>query len=252
MIKLLKYDWKRSNDGILSTLVILVIVQAALSIVGLMKHWDETLIVGLSIFGYLLAFILLFIHSMRTFDSNIKSYSRRLLPQHPIKGIGASILLCWIVLGLIAIMAAIHIPIFATFSSIDWSFFKDNFKFVGAAKAILIVQIIWAYTSFIISILASITVAGCFRFKGAAWMGIIFFFAIHSLLVWIDYLLFGNDDSSAGLVSITSEIGDTSSVTLSSNLNMNYFFGQFLLEAVFTGALLYLTVYLLKKKVEIQ
>ncbi|CAM4486972.1 hypothetical protein FHS16_004880 [Paenibacillus endophyticus] len=252
MIKLLKYDWKRSNDGILSTLAILIIVQAALSIVGLVKDWDENLIVGLSIFGYVLAFILLFIHSLRTFDTNIKSYSRRLLPQHPIKGIGASILLCWIVLGLITLIAAIHIPIFAAFSNNDWSFIKDNIKFVGAAKAIVIVEILWAYTLFIISILASITVAGCFRFKGAAWIGIIFFFAIHSLLIWIDYLLFGDNESSAGFVSITSDVGDTTSVTLSSNLKVDYFFGTFLLETLFTGALIYLTVYLLKKKVEIQ
>ncbi|WP_138752858.1 hypothetical protein [Paenibacillus sinopodophylli] len=251
MIKLLKYDWKRNNDGILSTLAILVIVQAVFNIVGFMKHWDESVLLGFSIFGYVLAFMLLVIHCFRTFDSNLKSYSRRLLPQHPIKAIGASILLCWIVLGLILAIVAIHIPIFAAFSTIDFSFFRDNVKFEGAAKGIAILEIVWAYTAFIISILASIAVAGCFRFKGAAWIGIVFFFASQTLAVWIDNLLFGSNDSDLGLVSIIGEFGESSSVTVSTNLDIGYLFGPFLLQLVFMGAFLYLTVYLMNKKVEI-
>src|SRR4029453_12659316 len=174
MIKLLKYDWKRSSDGILSTLAILIILEAALSITGITRNWDESVVIAFSIFGYVLAAVLLFIHCCRTFDQNIKSYGRRLLPLHPIKGIGAAILLCWICMLLVTVIAAIHVPLYTAFS--DNPFLKENIHFEKLSIFGFILSILWAFTAFLISILASITVARSFRFKRSAWIGILFFF----------------------------------------------------------------------------
>jgi hypothetical protein len=250
MIKLLKYDWKRSSDGILSTLAIMVVLEAALSITGLTQNWNESVVLSFSIFGYVLAMSLLFIHCCRTFDQNLKSYSRRLLPLHPINGVGSAVLLSWICAILIAVIAAIHIPIYFAFSDIDTSFIKENFLFEKGSIFWIIIGSAWTYTSLLISILASITVARSFRFKRSAWIGILFFFGTQFIIAWISDIIFDHGEDSLGFIEINStQTGNAMSVQ--SSFSIGAFTGPFLLELVFTAGFLYLMLYLINKKVEI-
>lgn len=250
MIKLLKYDWKRNSDGILSTIAILAVLEAALTITGLTQNWNESVVIPFSIFGYVLALSLLFIHCCRTFDQNLKSYSRRLLPIHPINGVGSTILLSWICVILIAVIAAIHIPIYFAFSDIDTSFIKENVQFEKGSILWIILGSAWTFTSLLISILASITVARSFRFKRSAWIGILFFFGAQSIIAWISDVIFNYGQDSLGFVEINStQTGNA--MSFQSSFNLNTFTGPFLLELVFTAGFLYLMLYLLNKKVEI-
>lgn len=251
MIKLLKYDWKRSNDGILSTLAIFIILEAAFSITGLTRNWDEGLITAFSIFGYVMVFILLFIHCCRTFERNIKSYSRRLLPLHPINGIGAAILLGWIIMLLVLIIAAIHIAIFIAFSDMDIQYFKEHVSLENGALFGMVISYIWMYTSFMLSILCSITVARSFRVKHSTWIGIVFFFGVQSIASWLTYQLFDQREGMMGIVSVNVPQSNSGSVTFGSSFNVDFLFGPFLLDLAFTLGYLFLMIYLLKKKVEI-
>jgi hypothetical protein len=250
MIKLLKYDWKRSSDGILSTLAILIILEAALSITGITRNWDEALVISFSIFGYSLAMVLLFIHCCRTFDQNIKSFSRRLLPLHPIKGVGTAILLSWICALLILAIAAIHIPIYTAFSDIDNSFLREKIQLEKGSIFYMILSIVWTYTTFTISVLASITVARSFRVKKSTWIGILFFFGVQVLIAWLTSVLFNQDEASMGFFSIkgTSTEG---SFTFGASNDLSYLAGPFLIELAFTVGFLFLMNYLLNKKVEL-
>lgn len=224
MMKLLKYDWKRSNDGILSTLAILIILEAALSITGSLRNWDEVLVIPLSIFGYIMVMLMLFIHCCKTFDGNIKSFSRRLLPLHPIQGIGASIVLSWIVWILVTAIAAIHFLLYSVFLDINIS---EYVEFTGWGWFSVILTGIWSYTAAIIAILASITVARSFRIKRSAWIGIVFFFAVQSFAVWIDHLLFNQDESSFGIISLNSTDAGLNSISLGSSFNTDFYSDHF-------------------------
>ncbi|WP_054028234.1 hypothetical protein [Bacillus sp. FJAT-28004] len=251
MIKLLKYDWKRSNDGVLSTLAIFIILEAALSITGATRNWDENLIIAFSIFGYVMTFILLFIHCCRTFDRNLKSYSRRLLPLHPINGIGAAILLGWITMLLVLIIAAIHIAIFLAFSDMDIQAFKEHVSLEKGALFGMILSYIWMYTSFMLSILCSITVARSFRMKHSTWIGIVFYFGIQIIASWLTNKLFDQSEGMMGIVSVNIPQTNSDVVTFGSSFNTDFLFGPFLLELAFTLGYLFLMIYLLKKKVEL-
>lgn len=251
MIKLLKYDWKRSNDGILSTLAILIILEAALSITGFIRDWEDAIVLSFSIFGYVLALILLFIHCCRTYDGNIKSFSRRLIPLHPIHGIGAIIILSWIILLLVTIIALIHITIYLNFSDASWSEWHKIVEFKHGGLFGIVVAGLWTYTSIIIAILASITVARSFRMKRSAWIGIVFFFAVQSLIAWFNSLLFDSNQAPLGIISMETSSVDPGAVSFASSLNTDYLFGPSLLELAVNAGFLLLTIYLLNKKVEV-
>lgn len=251
MIKLLKYDWKRSSDGILSTLAILIIMEAALSITGYLRNWDDGVVIPLSIFGYVMVMVLLFIHCCRTFDSNIKSFSRRLLPLHPIQGIGALILLSWIVLLLVTAVAAIHVLLYTTLLDINMSEIVKLVEFSGRGWFGVALSGLWTYTVAVIAILASITVAGSFHYKRTAWIGIIFFFVVQSVAVWLENILFNQNESSFGVISVNSSHVESSGVSFESSFTTNFLVGPFLLDLVITASLVALMVYLLNKKVDL-
>lgn len=251
MIKLLKYDWKRSSDGILSTLAILIIVEAVLTVIGVTRNWNEAVLIGLSIFGYIMALVLLFIHCFRTFDGNIKSYSRRLLPLHPIHGIGATILLGWAIMLTVTIIASIHIPLFLAYSGIDIDQLKEFVSFQKDSLIGLAITGLWMYTTFMIVILCSITVARSFRMKHNAWIGIVFFFATQTITSWISYKFFDQNENAIGFISINEPQTNENAITFASTLNMDFLLGPFLLDTAFMAGYVLLMIYLLKKKVEL-
>lgn len=250
MIKLLKYDWKRSSDGILSTLAILIILEAALTIVGISRNWDEPIVISLSACGYFMALVLLVIHCSRTFDHNLKSYSRMLLPLHPIKGIGASLLLSWACMIMVAIIIAIHLPLYLGYSNADIVQLNDVFNFEMGALLVIILSVFWTFTTLMLLILCSITVARSFRLKRSAWIGIIFFFAVQSLLVWLNSILFNKEGNLFAFISLSNTQGEPDQITFGSSLNADFLLGPYLLDLAFAIGYLALIIYLLKKKVD--
>lgn len=250
MMKLLKYDWKRSSDGILSTFAILIIVQVVLTIVGKMNNWVDALILGLSAFFYMLTGALLFINCCKSFDHNIKSYSRRLLTLHPMNGIGAVILLSWIILVAITAIATIHFWIYTGYTNWDFSLLKESELWSIRSIAIMLLQGLWMYTFLLVSIMFSITVARSFRVRRSTWIGVLFFILLYTVYFYIDHLLFNGSSASAGNVSF-EVTENTNGISFLSSQGVNFLIGPFLLEAVIVAGSLYLMSYLLNKKVEI-
>lgn len=250
MMNLLKYDWKRNSTLLLSTLAVLIIVQAALSIVGEVRDWNEGVTLVLSILGYVAVVILIYINCCRTFDHNIKSFSRRLLPLHPLKGVGAVVLLSWLGVIAVTLIAVIHILLYLTIKGMSISELLDGLTTFSALDIIKVVAaVVWLYTSLLITIMAAITITRCFRSKHAIWIGIIFFFAGTSLVGWLENLLFekGSFDNVTGESSeLNNEV-----ISFTSSLQFDIPLGPILLEMACVAALLYLITYLLNKKVEI-
>lgn len=250
MIKLLKYDWKRNSTLLLSTFAVLIIVQAALTIVGETRDWDNQIVIVLSTLGYVAVSILIFVNSCRTFDHNIKSYSRRLLPLHPLKGIGAVVLLNLLVAVTVVAVAVIHSLLYIAFMGMNINELLEGITFNTLTVIKLVAVAIWAYSSVLIVIMAATTVTRCFRSKHAIWIGIIFFFATMSLISWLEDVLFERSGVEFSGVSVGNEINNDS-ILFSSSLDFDIPLGPILLEMVGVGALLFLMTYLLNKKVEL-
>ncbi|MGG1638765.1 hypothetical protein [Paenibacillus sp. NRS-1760] len=245
MMNLLKYDWKRNITLVLSTFVVLIIMQAALTIVGDVRDWNNQIVLVLSVLGYTAVAILLFVNSCRTFDHNIKSFSRRLLPIHPLKGVGAVVLLSLLVAIAVVAVAVIHILLYIAFMGMNISELLDGITFNTLTVIKLLAVSIWAYSTVLIVIMAATTVTRCFHSKHAIWIGIIFFFATMSLISWLENVLFESSEGAFRGVSVENEF------SFSSSLDFDIPLGPILLEMVVVGALLYLITYLLNKKVEL-
>ncbi|WP_312115653.1 hypothetical protein [Brevibacillus reuszeri] len=250
MMNLLKYDWKRNSTLLLSTFAVLIIVQAALTIVGETRDWDKQMVIALSILGYTAVAVLIFVNSCRAFDHNINSFSRRLLPLHPLKGVGAVVLLSLLVAIAFVAVAVIHILLYVAFMGMNISELLGGITFNSLTVIKLVAVSIWAYSSILIVIMAATTVTRCFRSKHAIWIGIIFFFATISLISWLENVLFERSEGAFSGVSVENEINNDS-ISFSSTLDLDIPLGPILLEMVGVGALLYLITYLLNKKMEL-
>ncbi|MEK5162436.1 hypothetical protein NYE69_08860 [Paenibacillus sp. FSL R5-0527] len=250
MMKLLKYDLKRNANTFLGMAAILVIVQAALSIVGNVKGWDDGLIIAFNIILYVSAGIIMLVLVCKTFEANIKAYNRRLLPVHPAWTVLSSLLLGLIMAAVFVAVAFIHALLYLHFKGIpyDLSFglasVKDWLEITLAAA--------WGYSVLVLTVFTAITIGASVSIRGKAgtWIGIVSFFVIINVMSWLESLLFGNGDSS--VLSLGVFRGSTNdTLTMATGSIQFLSIAEFLFEAAFVGLMFYATIYLLSKRMEI-
>lgn len=251
MMKLLKYDWKRNATLILSTLVVLIVVQASITVFASVRAGNELLVLVLSIMGYSTAAILLFINSCKTYDLNIKAYSRRLLPIHPLKGVGANVLICWISLLSVGIIAAIHLTIYL-------NVLHPNIQELTGMKSVdiptfigITISTVWMITFLLLTIMVSITIARSFRTKKSTWIGIVSFLIIQSIVSWLELLLFNKNDGQIGIIALDVSSVEKDSISVMPSMESQLLTGPMIFELLLAAAFLYLMTYLLNKKVEL-
>ncbi|WP_410771498.1 hypothetical protein [Fontibacillus sp. BL9] len=250
MMKLLKYDWKRNANTFSGIAVVLVIVQTLLSVIGNVKGWDERLIIVFSVMLYISAGIILLVLVCKTFEANIKAYSRRLLPVHPAWTLLSSLLLGLITAAVFAVVMLVHALLYICFSGMSLHLFMDlaswwEWVLLGLATAwncIFILLIL--FTSIIIG--ASISIRG----KAGTWIGIFSFFVITTLMTWFEGLLFGDSDSSI-LGYKVFQAGTNDQVVRITSGSPILDWAPFLLEVIYAGMMFYAVTYLLSKKVKI-
>lgn len=184
MLKLVQYDFRRSRDLTLSFFVIAILLHAGI--------WLSSSTMGMELISlHLIAYVFLGLGVVyicaNTYARNIKWYHRRLLPVQPIKTVLSPLLLCLLLILAIVVTVLLHLWIYILIYSAD--FLPENFWGVALVN---MPQVIWAALFSMITVMFSITTAGCFRIKGKLWIGIAVFIVLQNILSYLEQLMFGN------------------------------------------------------------
>ncbi|MRN55242.1 hypothetical protein [Paenibacillus monticola] len=251
MLMLLKYDFRRNRDRILRVFAITLLVQVGLWIfageTGIWRFGEKTsegMFIG-NIITYLIAGIILQIYNVRTYDHNLRSYHRRLLPVNPVLSVLSPLLLGWILLLGVVVMAGLHLGLYIMFHSAD--FLPVNFWTLSFGSML---QMLWVAGYLMILLMLSITVARSVRIKGQVWIGIAIFFILNNGISYIKQQLFSN--SFSGLENtlqfhmVEGKITPDFYTNSGSIINL----GPAVFEVITAVLLLYVTVLLVKKRVE--
>ncbi|MNI34987.1 hypothetical protein D3C73_889970 [compost metagenome] len=194
MMKLLKYDFKRHSNTLLGSLVVLIIIQAALSIIGTVKSWDPGVVIALSIFLYGIVFVFISWLACKNYDTSIKSYARRLLPVRPVWTVISSLVLSWIAILVLFMIFAIHIYVYWQYGSVP-SEITNDLSGIRAVDAISgVAASFWLYSLWIITIFLAITIGAAVSIRGklGAWVGILAYFILQNVWSWLEEIFFGS------------------------------------------------------------
>ncbi|AOZ93825.1 hypothetical protein [Paenibacillus crassostreae] len=239
MMKLLKYDFKRNAALILGVTVVLILAQ--LSMLLFMNDVERRM--GLGIFAYIIAGVILFITPIRTFKYNLQSYHRKLLPVHTLKTIFSPIIMGTLSLVVLCFIVVIHAFIYL-YAQDGLQIVWDQISKYPSDIILSLLSMLWIILSLFITIFLAITIAASIRIKGSFWIGIVCFFLIVNAISWINTKLF--DGYEVGLFGIFAS--DTSS-------NSVYYSGEFIGSMVFellcSVVFVYIMMKLIDRKVEV-
>lgn len=247
MMKLLKYDWKRNSTTLLGAFAILLIVQIAITVAGSVRDWELGIKLGLSMLAYGSVSVLMVVIACKTFDFNIKAYHRRLLPVRSVWGIVSSLILACASLLALGLLMGLHMWYYwnsagVPLENIDFSEFPV-LHMIGLALLMA-----WKFIYLMITIFFSITVARSITKKGSVWIGILVFFVLQNVLGWLSHVLFGEEAAWVGPLATISF--DQTDIAVSAG-QYSLAWGSLAFEVIIAGLILYATVYLIDRKVEV-
>lgn len=248
MMRLLKYDWKRNSTTLLGAFAILLIVQIAITVTGSIRDWELGLSLGLSMLAYGSVSVLLLVVASKTFDYNIKAYHRRLLPVHSVWSVISSLILACASLLALCLLMALHLWYYWNAAGIPWEMirFSDYPVMYYVGLALLTA---WKFIFLMITIFFAIAVANSITKKGSVWIGILVFFVLHNLLSWISQLLFGEEAAWVGPMATISFENEADFTVSAAQYTLAW--GAFVFEVIVAALIVYATVYLIDRKVEV-
>lgn len=252
MIKLLKYDWKRNATTLLGAAFILLVLELASELFITDKH----LAIVLQVIGYVGVFVVIVITTVKTYGQNIASYSRRLLPVHPVTYIFSPMilgLLSALGLGLIFLLHNRIREQRGDLSLVDLvQALPDSDKYLnwGAVTSTAIGSL-WTMFVLMLVLFAAVTIGRSFRVKGQPW------------IIIISYLIlengFGYIQSALGLHEFPMLVNSANRMAYSDSSSVHYvIFGQaqvwgsFIYDVVFSILMIVLMVVLINRRVEVK
>lgn len=248
MMRVLKYDWKRNSTTLLGAFAILLLVQIGITVLGNVRNWEIAVMIVLSMLAYASMSVLLLVVTSKTFGYNIKAYHRRLLPVRSVWTVASSLTLACANLLVLGVLMTLHIWYYGNAVGVPWNdiHFSDSslMYYVG-----LLLLMVWKIIYVMITIFFSIAVASSITRKGGVWVGILVFFILQNVLGWLSEFLFGDDTAFSGSIASFSIIDDTG-FTISKG-QYAWVWGAFAFEVVVAALILYATVYLIDRKVEV-
>ncbi|MCH1642651.1 hypothetical protein MJ257_21355 [Paenibacillus timonensis] len=260
MLRLLKYDLKRNGNTFLIVGAILVITEAFFSIYGNSRGWVQASIIALCVMLYLFVAMLLVIFSLRTFQNNLRAYSRRLLPVRTIWSVLSPWMLGLIGILLLGIVAIIHGFIYNAFVGFG---LYDHLLFYGNGiqsfeqlvlsfpdLASIAMQLLLIYTFLYALVALSITIGAMIRGKLGTWVGLLSFLVIQYGSGWLASKLFGVG-AGQGVPFVVIESSSKRAIEASVSSGVSIAWGPALFEIAFVGLMLFAIVYLMNRKVEI-
>lgn len=255
MIKLLKYDLKQNMNSILGTLAVLVIVQMILSITGEVRGWNQTIVLGVSLFLYSIVNVVLFILTCKTFSSNIRAYNRRLLPLHPVWTVLSSLLFGIILVVGMTILIGIHSFIYSDALRVLFGEIETSFPNSMEVVAIFL-SMVWVSLFMFVMIFLAITIGSSLRVHKSigTWLGIVSFFVIQGVVAWVETKLFGDSANmeSLGIVGVggTTNINSDGVSTQITEI-FRFPWETFVFELCIMGLMVWAMTYLINKRIEV-
>ena len=249
MMKLLKYDFKRNGAKLLGIGAVLILAQ--ISMMLFIENTEITLV--LSALAYVIAGVILFTTTIRTYSYNIKAYHRKLLPVHTLKSILSPIIMGGICMLILSLVFTIHGFVFLSIQG-ELEAIKELFRMYPTDTIMSVLSVFWMVVHVLIVIFLAVTISTSIRSKGSFWIGIVAFFLIVNGLAWIENRLFG--DSEWGMFRILVGESDTVANGISTKVNSSpvyfswEFIGTFVFELGCSLAFLYIMVKLIDRKVE--
>lgn len=209
MLKLLKYDWKRTR-ALAGILGVTVLLEAGIELAARLQHWsvDETLVFQVLI--YAVAGVGMVAAAATSYAANLRSPQRRLLPLPSLHTLLSSLLFGVLALFAVVLLAVIHgwlshltgsgeghagfgAILSATMELgqlIDLTPFQ---LFVGA------VMIAWSCVFSLLAIFLAVTIGASLqtRRKYPLRISILIFFVFQALFYFVEYLLFNIDKANS-------------------------------------------------------
>ncbi|MGE6578516.1 hypothetical protein [Paenibacillus xylanexedens] len=246
MMTLLKYDFRKNWNTLLAGLVILIIVQ-----VGLSLFMSEVTGIVIGIMGYVGVGVAIYVKMIKTYTSNIRSYNRRLLPVT-----GLSHVLSPLIFG--ALCGLGLVIIFTTHAYIYISMklrmnMATNIDFSGLHISDYISVLLfsaWVMVFMTVIIFLSISIAGSFRWRTGPWIGIVAFFVLINVISWLENVIFAGRFNPNELFRFTEESTGIS-VTSHRVVWSDGTWVSILFEIIIAVILVWATIYLNNKKVEV-
>lgn len=259
MLKLLKYDLKRNLNTFASLFVLLIILQGTITILGNTRHWDPVIIVFLIMMLYSLTGTMLGIMSVNTYNKNIKSYSRRLVPKRPIWHVISSMVLGLAAQFILIILMIIHVLIYYAYvDDLGKIFSSISISFWSAFS--IIIQFVLFFIFLYCAIVLSATITASIKAKVGVWVGIGAFFVIQAILWKVQNTIF----SALGLegeypyrfVRQFEQVDATNGAMLTVNGHFGAGWNSVgwtsvIIDLVFIASMLYATTWLLRHKEQV-
>ncbi|MFI2858833.1 hypothetical protein ACH6EH_17140 [Paenibacillus sp. JSM ZJ436] len=247
MIRLLKYDWKRNGRAVLALITVLVLLQGVMLTLNSLGYWKDEVTLVLSMVAYAMTGVILQIIVFKTFDHNIRSYSRRLLPVPVSSGMISTVVQSWMALIFIVLLISAHVLVL-------WSENWQALMQVGVLHwldwTLMILALLWQFTSFVVTVLFCVTVARVFSAKGGLWLGIALSIAIPSVVSWLGDRIEGEPNAWTNKIFVL-QIGVQESAASPVRPITEIPWGPLLLELIVVAVLVYVTKKLIERKVEV-
>lgn len=243
MLKLIRYDFRRSRDRILAAFVIMILIHIGIWVSS--GTTSNDVISGHLITYFTIGIVLLFI-TVFNYNRNLRSYQRRLLPVNTLYTVLSPLLLYWLLLLTLLLIGLIHLGLYVLFYSAD--FLPGNFWTVASRSAL---QCTWSAGFVLLMIMFACTVARSLRVRGKIWIGIAVLVALQNGVGYLEEKLF-----NSYFIGIDNafrfEVLDASEVP--SGLKLNYV-GSNLWPVMFEVAvavlLIYATTVLVRKRTDL-
>lgn len=184
MLKLISYDFRRSRDRILAVLVIMILFQIGVWLSS-GTTIEETVSIHLIVY-FVVGTIFLFFAAF-SYNSNLKSYSRRLIPVNAIYTVLSPLLLYWLLLVSLLLIGLIHLGLYVLLYSVD--FMPANFWPVAAYSAL---QCTWSAGLILLMVMFACTVARSIPLKGKVWITLAVVAVLENGVAYLEKLLFNN------------------------------------------------------------
>ena len=247
MLKLFKYNWLRNSTIFYATITVLLLLQVALILSDNWWEVHDAVIFGLSIFAFVIGALVLFTQICITYNNNLKSYTRRLLPVPPMKEIGALVLLQMIyVVIMTALIALVNVILLPKISFVDMDLIYSFFDRPSLVIYTFVYEL-WAAASMLVFIMLAIAIAACFKTKNRVWIGIVAFIIMVGITGYISELLFGADVNSG--IELTTEVEGFSMIM--PEINVFDYVGEIAFDVITMALALAMMVYLMNKKIEL-
>lgn len=253
MMKLFKYDWKRNGVTIVATLIVFLAAQIALTTAGRLNDWNESVIYAVTATLYGIVGFLAILMACQTFNSNIKAYSRRLLPLPSL----------YTVITPIILLLVSHFVIFLLYLAHDWIlsllFTQDTLLALASqyadisVMAVMVLGYLWTTIFTLIVIFSSITLSQTIEGKAGTFLGIVFCLALFSAISFVESFIspVSDDSTEMGFIRFVTEETGKGMITAEVNPFVVSQWGVVLFEVVVGAALVYGIVYMMNRKLKL-